>query len=338
MKSEPLSFPILISFTELALIAVFAVVMLHGIKAKKLRGETEKAVLELGHSRTELDVSQQELAQSRADLAAIRQQLETATGELQNRRRLTHSQGELDGLEERRRAAEENYQKEKKNAATQKALAESLQAQLAASLQSETAVRREVAGLCGKLDRVAFVFDRSASMSRGGRWESACATLGTWIEHLNIREGVLITFNNQTQVFPKDAPFLTLTGDDGTPHEANRRLMLNQLKGLKPAGTTDTLSALQLAYAHGVDTILLFSDGEPDLGGLPRVSNGVMKPFTKALTTEQLIEEIYGFCKEQRKTRKVVINTIGLGDYFNTRFGGFMIHLAEITEGTFIGR
>jgi hypothetical protein len=87
-----------------------------------------------------------------------------------------------------------------------------------------------------------------------------------------------------------------------------------------PRGGTDMLGALQCAFADKTsDTVIMFSDGEPNVGGSPKY----------------LARKIEQLCSQQSG---IVINTVGLGDYFEPNFGHLLLKIASTTGGTFIGR
>lgn len=190
--------------------------------------------------------------------------------------------------------------------------------------EQETLVRKELIGLKGSLRNVVIVFDRSGSMSEAGRWDHARNVVHTWLQNLAIHQCALILFSTSVDVFPKNGEFLDLNGPIA---EENRALLLRELEQTQPGGRTDTLKALVRAYQYpGVDTILLFTDGEPNLTN--------SRSFDRSMATA-----IYDFCEaEKTRGREVTVNTIGLGDYFRSELGDFLMNISQITGGTFLGR
>jgi hypothetical protein len=185
---------------------------------------------------------------------------------------------------------------------------------------SAQTIHRELVGLRGRLQRVVLVVDRSKSMASGRRWEETIGTIRTWITHLAFDEAAVVLFNDTTTAYPAHGMFLVLSGSAGG---SNRAALLRQLDAVVPSGTTNTLAALQRAYAYQrVDTIILFTDGSPD-----RNARG----FDRAMANE-----IYALA--QRHGREIPINTVGLGKYFDPQFGEFLRRLPDLTGGTFIGR
>ena len=190
--------------------------------------------------------------------------------------------------------------------------------------EKERLIRQDVLGLKGNLDRVVFVVDKSESMGNSNRWKQAIGLINNWVTNLPVKEATLILFDNN--VYADHRGFTKMN----VP--ANRRRLVEVLNEVKPAGRTATLDALKKAYRiQGVQTIILFTDGKPDQG---------------VKSTEELVSEILNFVSTNR-SRKITINTIGLGDYFDdidsTKDGQsqtfrLLVELAEITGGSFRGR
>jgi hypothetical protein len=176
-------------------------------------------------------------------------------------------------------------------------------------------------GLKGGFGRVVILVDRSASMRADGRWAEVRAIIDTWCRHLPLQQVGLIVFNEEVNVFPISGEYLDLASTTSTSF--SREDMLAYLGGIEPRGDTDTLSALQRAYAYpDVDSIYLFSDGFPDRGG---------NRFD-----HEMANAIYALCESHG--RKIPINVIGVGRYLNPQLGEFLMKLARITGGSFIGR
>jgi hypothetical protein len=119
------------------------------------------------------------------------------------------------------------------------------------------------------------------------------------------------------KVFPEGGGLMDLR--DPQNAEENRQKILATLKDVQPAGYTNTLAALEKAYSYtGIDTIILFTDGEPHMIGMPDIN-----------------ERIYRLCRQHTD---IPINAVGLGDYFRPKFSNFLIKIAQETRGTFLGR
>jgi hypothetical protein len=190
-------------------------------------------------------------------------------------------------------------------------------------IEAEPGMHKELIGLKGNLRRVAIVFDTSGSMAQSGRWEQARGVVATWLEHLAISECVLILFSNDAQLFPEDGRFLDMRGPRGA---ANRRLLLNRIEATKPDGGTNTLLALQMAYrCPNLDTILLFTDGEPN-----NPKSVVANQFDP-----EVAERIYALLQQHKE---IPVNTVGLGNYFKPQLSGFLMRVAQDTGGSFLGR
>ena len=96
-----------------------------------------------------------------------------------------------------------------------------------------------------------------------------------------------------------------------------RETLLGALKVYKPEGETNTPEAFQLAYQSypDVDTILLFTDGRPELRGR---------------SPENMREQVLTLCKAHPN---VPVNAVGLGDYFDKDLSGFLLEIARATNG-----
>jgi hypothetical protein len=93
---------------------------------------------------------------------------------------------------------------------------------------------------------------------------------------------------------------------------------------IQPNYQTNTPLALREALdLPDVDTIVLFSDGKPEL---------------KGESSMDLSEEVLALARE---SRNVPINVVGIGDYYTSEsgdLGDFLHSISEITGGEFIGR
>jgi len=194
-------------------------------------------------------------------------------------------------------------------------------------------ISKELVGLKGGLGRVAFVFDHSASMNDDPqRWKSALRIVETWLQHLGVRECVVIAFNDKVTVFPEGGRVLTLLDKDGNatryaPQE--RQQAIDWLREKTPYGMTNTLDALKAAYQYeDIEMILLFTDGAPKTIHYPDEA--------------KLREDIVAECKKHvlgDKQTVIPVNAIGLGEYYKDReFANFLLRITRETGGTFLGR
>jgi hypothetical protein len=374
MKTERSSFPMLIAFNELALLSVFAIALMHSSsigKAKKsieqLGVDTAKAASALaaakksiGELETELKekealrYTEADLAKEIANAIANRGLKYTEADLLKeiaiaiSKRRLKYTQEDLDKkLDEAKKTARISEVKP--------IGVEPIRNPLPPPVLQGAVISKELLDLKGDLNKIALVFDRSGSM-RGERWEEARKLVRTWINRLDINECVLITFNDVAERFPADGKLLEMTDPTGVPNQKNRDALDRRIATIIPSGNTNTLAALEMAYScPGVDTIILFTDGRPDLGNDPpapkpkpvrRLSFLGMQPKEtveppKELLDSRLVSEIYELCRRNTTLRvhKVPVNTVGLGCCFEDRqFVGFLQKIAALTGGTFIGR
>ena len=186
----------------------------------------------------------------------------------------------------------------------------------------EQRLRQEVLELKGDLDRVVFVVDASRSMSDSQRWQQAQSLMANWLKYLPVKEAALVVFNDSYRRFPREGGFLPM-------NDKNRTELVSVLRNIRPSGGTNTPLAMQVAYSYwNAQNIILFTDGRPQV---------------RFQSTEALVEQTLQFVA-QRKHREIVINTVGLGDYFNTDKGTdsetfrLLVGLAEETGGSFRGR
>jgi uncharacterized coiled-coil DUF342 family protein len=190
----------------------------------------------------------------------------------------------------------------------------------AQSQRSQASIKRELVGLTGDFKRVAILFDASGSMNEQGRWASARKVVEAWVAHLEMREFCVIVFNSSLTVYPENGSLLRFDGQDG---DQRRRELTQYLSDVKPIGGTFTRLAFERAYQiKDLDTIILFTDGAPN--------NGDSSVFDPAEA-----EKIYKLCQSHPN---VTVNTVGLGDYFKPELSGFLMKVAEITGGSYLGR
>ncbi len=237
-------------------------------------------------------------------------------------------------LADRDKAAEEYLAKLKRAASTLQGLRlekqqleqrfTTAELQHQAQLLEEGRNYRELVGLTGRLDRVAVLFDASGSMRQastsGGsdRWAEAQQIAATWLQHLNVKQCVLIVFSTGVQTFPNDGALADLRGVAG---KARRESLLQYVEKLSPGGRTNTYDALRTAYQYPIDAILLFSDGAPSGSNSGR--------FDPAAA-----QQIYDLC---RAHPNIPVHTIGLGNYFDQDASTFLQAVAKLTGGTFRG-
>ena len=198
-----------------------------------------------------------------------------------------------------------------------------LRKELAITRKGDTLIRKELLGLKGPLQNVAFILDKSYSMKKGQRWDKTCDIVKTWLTYLNIDKCVLVQFNDGIKVILDDKtktdPYLEMVGEK---RQANLEELLVQLKKVKPSGRTNTYKAIKKAMEYKPDTIILFTDGAP-------VSTFHFGKYDE----KQMNAILKEFSKEH-----VPINIVALGDYFDQRLCQFLRELADSTGGSFIGK
>jgi hypothetical protein len=184
---------------------------------------------------------------------------------------------------------------------------------------SDQMVRQELLGIHGSLKHLVFVVDKSGSMTYGGKWEYVRGVIDTWLRYLDVEHCALVVFDDKVSAFPSNGAYLDLTGPNGA---SNREWLLARLAELKPGGNTNTLAALQRAYALNPGAIVLATDGFPDSG-----SNRFDIRMAKQVTE---LCRAYG--------HSVPIHVLALGNYFRPRLGKFLWSLADTSGGTFLAR
>jgi len=183
-------------------------------------------------------------------------------------------------------------------------------------------INREMIGLRGDLIRTAIIIDSSGSM-KGQRWDDAVNVMAIWLDKLPVQEAVLIVYSSKSIAEPDDdQSFIRLDGPDG---EANRKKLIDRLRGTTPGGGTFTRGALERAFnrkGKEIDSIILFTDGAPN--------TGLEAHFVPAEA-----EKIYALIGEHKN---IPINAIGVGQYFDKDLSGFLLKVGRLSGGTFMGR
>jgi len=209
--------------------------------------------------------------------------------------------------------------------------------------KKEVGLRRDLVGFKGDFKKVAFVVDGSASMGIDAeRWPNAKKTVLSWIENLDVQECVVIVFTNRVHRFPQEEKdTFNLQGESRATSIEQIRSYLRQRT---PVGFTNTLAALKTAYAMpGVDTVILFTDGAPYAGlSVQDIRDGKKDNSLKTSDGKhdydpEMMQTIYDLC-EDKKHAGIPINVVGVGDFYSAELSTFLLTLARITNGTFIGR
>jgi len=234
--------------------------------------------------------------------------------------------GALESLRADHQAAKAALAKARKNGETSAGLLARAESQIGALRRASNTLRQAQAnlvGLRGPLHNVAFVFDTSGSM-KTPRFAEYQDTLKSWISFLPMSRLAVIDFDDKVRTFRGGFVNATLE---------NRQAACGFIDAFKAEGTTDTLAALKAAFALGdVDTIVLMSDGEPT-APLPR-GGGRASPDD----IRRNIELVEKWLRDNDSSRKVAINCVAMGNYFNTAYGEFLQRVARDRDGMFIGR
>jgi len=336
MKEDQSDQSVGIAFSELAWLLLLGVVLLwcyNLVKYNKMIAQKNKQIVKYAKKNEGL---KKDITKEKNTLIAEKNKAQNRVKELEEKLKEDKALiAERNKAQNRVKELEEKLKEDKALIAernrTQNRVKE-LEEKLKDAVEGEHTVRKELIGLKGNLDRVIFALDCSASMASSGRWEEACDTTETWLQYLSVKECVVITFSDDVEVFgpkEKDQKRLKFLDMSGSAYKKNLNYLKECLKNVEPGGFTNTLAALRKAFEYDkVGMIILFTDGAPTRG--PSLG-GIFKP--------QMGFEILELCRERKRIgRNIPINVIGIGDYFDSKLGHFLLQLAEDTEGTFIGK
>ncbi len=327
---------------------------------EQLKRTSEIQLTDLKQARAELDRVRAELKSARAELTRAHAERDSAHAELESARgRLRSALTQLDELRARlidlqqRRdrvalIAGEHY----RDVATFGQLIDDLNV----SLQQRKSLPKELLGVRGDLKRVVFVVDCSYSMNnvapialdpardnKESWWQVVTDTITLWIRTLPMESAMIVYFSDDVTVFPKSKSFLTIEND-----QAQLIRSVKEHGNPKIGAATNTLLALRTAFdVKEADTIVLFTDGEPN-----------RTPDRDSITTDQITadrkknpqeyakqysracwNQILDYVEKQQSTgRKIPINVVALGNYFDGLYGPSLVRLATMTGGSFLGR
>ena len=182
-----------------------------------------------------------------------------------------------------------------------------------------------VVGLQGDMKGVVFIFDTSESMATD-RFEEYTGLLKSWVRHLQFERFNVIRFASDVQAWSSSG----LQDSTGGRRDA----AVAFIDTFQPKGQTNTLAALRKALEDDhVDTIILFSDGEPY-----RFRDGqpVLDRSGEPIRGREAIREVHEYL--QKHSRGTTVNTVGMGNYLNQEYGRFLQDVARAHHGVFIGR
>ena len=200
-----------------------------------------------------------------------------------------------------------------------------------------------VIGLKGRMENIVFVFDSSYSLRRLGtaketdettkkallRYEEYKDLLKAWVRNLAFKGFNVIKYDSSVSMAPGWSEKM-ITGLD-----ENRILATHFIDTFEPNYTTNTMGALQTALSlPGVDTIILFSDGQPN----DQDNNAVNTEEEAAVSTKWILDYLRDNNRNTIGRTKVTINTVAMGEYLNATYGKFLQDMAKENGGVFIGR
>ena len=288
---------------------------------KSMEQERDLALAEERKLRNQLKEAEQELAQAQNQLEETKQKLEDKNVDATFRHaELIRKIGTLEKQLKETKQELEVAESKKEN--------------------REQVVRKELLGLEGELEYVGILLDRSSSMKKGNRWEDSIQIVKTWLQHLPIENCFLITYNHEFNTFPANL-YLPVSGPN---RERNRKQLIQHIQDVQPDGGTHTIEALAKAYKDPkLQTIILFTDGEPklwdeNLQGLRPQNKADKSIYQTGRSVSRNMKEILQLCRNKKQSRRVTVNVVAIGDYFEEKFGEFLRNVAKETGGAFIGR
>lgn len=255
-------------------------------------------------------------AQSRAQ--ALQQQVDDTTAQLQSvTETLTADNARLqsarEDLERAKKALQDAQQTGSKKLADLERTLEKAQSEFQQENQKRLTELQQLhatlIGLKGDLRHVVFVFDTSGSMNTP-RFAEYTGLLESWVQKLNFENFNVVRFDSKVMAWSPSGT------RPATPE--SRREAVQFIHNFKPDGDTFTQAAFQEAFRDPqTKTIVFFSDGAP---------------------TDAHFDQILSWLDKANGQRKVTINTVGMGNYFNQAYGQFLKTIAERHGGVFIGR
>lgn len=317
---------------------LFDLRQIHASAMKAAKDAAADAIAKIGLAIKAKQAAEKLLADSDANLKTTETNLKVAKDEVSKARKELVTAQELLAM----------ARKERDDAiANATSASERLTAEFMARLQKERGLRQELLGLHSlesKMTKVVFVVDHSGSMNdpvgpsttTGGqtqtsRWDYVKSTVSIWLTMLPCEHMSLVIFNDKVEVFPEVGTLPV--------NPENTKKFESLWSGKKPESVTDTLSGLRAAWKiDGIDSIVLFTDGAPTSSVEPPSEAAKDSPFGRY--QGQVIEEIQKHIDERKiaNLRPIPINVIGIGNYLDGKLGPFLIKIAEMTGGTFVGR
>jgi len=318
MKENHFDQSIGIAFSELAWLLLLGVVLwccYNMIKYNKMITQKDKQIVEY-------DKKIEELEPQDSVYKAMTERLNAMQKELDRLKQIEKEYEELRNIDLSKEESALLKIEQGKNAELQKEIRQ-LKEYLTIAKKSDKSVRKELLGLKGSLQKVAFVLDKSYSMNSDQRWDKTCDIVKTWLTYLNVEKCILLQFSDGVRVIPDDKAkthqYLEMIGEN---RQINLEKLLTQLKKAKPSGNTNTYKALKKAMEYEPDTIILFTDGAPN----------------KFLNFGKYDKKQMNAILEEFSKEHVPINIVALGDYFDRPLCQFLRELADSTGGSFIGK
>ncbi len=185
----------------------------------------------------------------------------------------------------------------------------------------------KVLDLRGPMKNVVFVFDTSASMKLNEFDRTYKEVLKAWLGALRYEKFALLQFSTDVR---------SATGK-GWKTQADLSEINQYIDQFRAEGHTNLRKALEQALAYpNVDTIILFSDGEPNLFG-DDPTQPMKDSNQQWIKGQPAIDDLNRRLRGGGNPQKVVINTVGMGNYLNQTYGTFLQSLARDNRGRFVG-
>jgi von Willebrand factor type A domain len=290
-----------VSFLDVLSCALGGVLLLLLINMDKRFQESAAAKEQANALQTRINITSRQLAKGSQQLQKAGEELQKAQQDLTKAKKAGLK---VNQLEKELEKAQERFHKE--------GLARMKQIQK---------IHATLIGLKGDLKNVVFVFDTSGSMDTN-RFKEHREFLKAWIRELEFERFEVIRFSDTLEAWSEIHSTGGLQQADMNNHRQSAEEFVD---GFTAEGWTHSLKAFQKAFSYpDVDTVIFFSDGDP---------------------TDATGDEVRQWLNEQNQQRRrnpqqrpIIINTIGMGNYFDKEYGKFLKKVALENKGEFIGR
>ncbi len=310
----------------------------------KLNAELAASTKSVGDGQKQRTILGSELRKAKVEIRSITNSAIQA--EKSFTEQLSNAKIQIDDLKDKLIRLDEQLDKEKKArkrdqetvAFLQEKIRESEKEREVADRTARATQRKlnnKLVGLRGELKKVVLMVDVSGSMTTQNNWQPTLATIGRWVENLDVEQASLITFGTKAEELFAMQKLTDLSRDR----------LLRRLSSIEPAAeATNFLAAFQKAYEIAdLDTIIIFSDGLPsvDVNGIKLIAGGGLPQEEFDRRQKQNYDSVRAVQKRILEMAnahpKVAINAIGLGPQVaNKEVGNLLNQLAFENNGIFI--